>query len=229
MVGRLRRAVRANPTIYPLLKRCQHLLGLTSADFSLTQLCGPETDLCMEGYPSSANSFLLNLLRRLRSDLHVASHTHSLANLRLAVRHGVPWILLIRKPTDAVASRVIRFGADPGRAFREWRTMYSSDLVHANRSRLVLFDHLTSDPRGTVAEIERITGIALLEGWSSGLEEDVLDHIRDWSERHGRAGQEGAPSPERDWRRERVADRLSETDEAIRAQREFKELVEPGK
>lgn len=120
---RLRILVKSYPILYRAAKQCQDILGRSSDDFSTSQICGPDKDICVEGYPSSANSFLLNVLRQIRPDLTIASHTHSVANIKLAEKHGVPWVLLMRKPVQAVASRVARFDTDPVRGFEEWSAM----------------------------------------------------------------------------------------------------------
>lgn len=76
----------------------------------------PRDDLVIEGFPRSANSFALAVFRVSQDpDLKIANHFHSPAQLRLAVRYGVPALLLIREPRDSVLSTMIYEDADDPR------------------------------------------------------------------------------------------------------------------
>ena len=66
------------------------------------KLCDATTDLCIEGYQSSGNSFSFGILRHASSKLRIAHHCHSVANLRLALDYGVPTVCLIRDPKSAI-------------------------------------------------------------------------------------------------------------------------------
>jgi hypothetical protein len=65
------------------------------------------TQICIEGYRRSANSFSVRMFRIANDGIHVAHHTHSTANLARALRCVIPTIVLIRDPVNAITSSVI--------------------------------------------------------------------------------------------------------------------------
>jgi hypothetical protein len=66
-----------------------------------------DTELCVDGFPRSGNSFLVAAIQRWNPDIALSHHTHLAANVKFAVRHGVPAVVLLRKPVDAVASAMV--------------------------------------------------------------------------------------------------------------------------
>lgn len=63
------------------------------------------TDLVVEGFPGSGNSFVSNCLRtHLDPSLNVESHFHYTAQLKRAVTFGVPAVVLVRSPAEAWSS-----------------------------------------------------------------------------------------------------------------------------
>lgn len=65
------------------------------------------TDICIDGYPRSANSFSVRMFRQANPEAKIAHHTHSVANLNKALKHNIPVVVLIRDPEQAIVSSVI--------------------------------------------------------------------------------------------------------------------------
>ena len=66
------------------------------------------TEIVIEGFPRSANSFAVNAFVLAQGrPVHVAHHVHAAAQVLAAGRAGVPAILLIREPTDAIVSYLL--------------------------------------------------------------------------------------------------------------------------
>lgn len=64
-----------------------------------------DTDFLIDGFPRSANSFVEALIRITQpKDWILAHHTHAPASVIEAVRRGIPTLVLIRDPRDAIAS-----------------------------------------------------------------------------------------------------------------------------
>ncbi len=78
----------------------------TAADF----------DLIIEGYPRSANTFVVTAVEMTNPDLRIAHHHHDSRWLAAGRKAGVPTLALIREPLDAVASFLVYSGADRGMA-----------------------------------------------------------------------------------------------------------------
>lgn len=72
-------------------------------------VCGPDYDLAIEGYPRSANTYCVGMINVLceaagQKRPAIGHHTHSVLNLRLAAGYGIPMLVLIRDPADAILS-----------------------------------------------------------------------------------------------------------------------------
>lgn len=68
-----------------------------------------KTDIVIEGFPRSANTYMLNAFKVSQPhDLNIAHHLHATAQVTYAVKNRIPVILLIRRPIDCIASLMIR-------------------------------------------------------------------------------------------------------------------------
>lgn len=69
------------------------------------RLTGKNTRLVIEGFPRSGNSFSVFAFSNAGAgDVSIAHHVHSPSQIISAVKFGLPAILLIRAPQDAVAA-----------------------------------------------------------------------------------------------------------------------------
>lgn len=76
-----------------------------------------DTDLVIEGFPRSANTYAVAAFRCANgSDPVVADHLHSSASVREGVRRGLPVLVLIRDPVAACASLIQRQAVRPATA-----------------------------------------------------------------------------------------------------------------
>jgi len=67
------------------------------------------TDICIEGYPRSGNTFAV-LMFNMANDVHIAHHTHCTGQIARALRYGIPAVVLIRHPIDAITSSAFSLG-----------------------------------------------------------------------------------------------------------------------
>jgi hypothetical protein len=64
-----------------------------------------DTDLVIEGYPRSANTFAVTAFRHTQCfDFKIAHHLHVPAQIIRGVKYKIPTLVLIRYPTNAIAS-----------------------------------------------------------------------------------------------------------------------------
>lgn len=97
----LRRKIECHPTLFEL---CYKYTG-KSPDL----LASNDTDLVLEGFPRSANTYSLYAFYNSQSEkMKIRGHTHSPGNVLLALKYNVPTCVLIRKPHDAVKSLLVR-------------------------------------------------------------------------------------------------------------------------
>lgn len=67
-----------------------------------------KTDITIEGFGRSGNTFLVKILENLDSNLKIAHHTHSYASVKKSVNLNIPTFILIRKPEQAISSAIIK-------------------------------------------------------------------------------------------------------------------------
>jgi len=84
------------------------------------------TALAIEGFPRSANTFAVAAVRFANGDIPMSHHLHSTWAVNHAVRLGVPTIVLVRHPRDAVVSLVQRHsGISLREGLRAYARFYS--------------------------------------------------------------------------------------------------------
>jgi len=117
------------------------------------------TDLCIEGFPRSANSFAVGAFEQAQSQpVQIAHHNHVPAPLLDACRRGLPTMVLIRDPVEAVISNrglQLQIGAVEDKPMpmhvsfetqlKAWHSFY--DTVWPKRDQVVIapFETVTDD------------------------------------------------------------------------------------
>jgi len=101
-------ALRAKFSLRELLSssavgvQCLSYFGQWSAG-----LVDKESVICIEGYPRSANTYSVAafmLSQNLGQSDHIGRHTHMAGQLKRARHFGVPTLVVVRAPLDAIAS-----------------------------------------------------------------------------------------------------------------------------
>lgn len=66
-----------------------------------------ESELVIEGFPRSGNSFALSAFKQANPKLQqIATHVHAPSQVEVAVGYGIPCLVLLRNPDDAVHSLI---------------------------------------------------------------------------------------------------------------------------
>ncbi len=140
-----RRAIATSPWLYCRIAR--------SKPGRNRHVVGRGSDLLVESFPRSGTTFLVAALAFVAPEVEVASHVHHPAHVRLALRYGVPSVVLIREPVDTCTSLAIfRGGGEPRELLEAWSDFYEA-LEPLAGLRFVTFADLTTDPGGTVARV----------------------------------------------------------------------------
>ena len=134
-------------------RRAQIYVGKYPAVFSgLYRLKGedrvvrPMTQLVIEGYPRSANTFAVWAFRQAQhEEVHLAHHLHHPAQVIQAARWKVPTIVLIREPKDAVISWVVRDPQPADLALRHYVSFYETVAKYRDAYVLGSFEEVTGD------------------------------------------------------------------------------------
>ena len=114
-----------------------------------------ETDIVIEGFPRSGNTFAYTAFVMAQSrPVRAAGRVHAPAQLIAAARWRIPGIVLIRHPDEAIPSFLIRHPRTGVRqAMRGWLRFYAPLGAYLNRLVVGTFDQVTRD---LGAVIERV-------------------------------------------------------------------------
>lgn len=66
-----------------------------------------DTDIVVEGYPRTGNSYLYLLIKQINPKIKISSHTHTIANVKLGISLKKKVIILIRPPLESCVSRLV--------------------------------------------------------------------------------------------------------------------------
>ena len=191
--------IKSNPTLYRLITFVRN-----SSEQRNNFLCNKNTDLCVEAYPSSANSFLCRILKYLNKDLRIGQHTHTIANIKLALKYNIPVITIIRDPLDAISSRAVRFNEEIEKCIFEYIDFYEYVAAHLDDLVLLSFEKVINNTSKTLQAIKEKTGLSFI---CNNLEEarnyafsiitsraKVLNRLKDFS----------LPNQEREYEKEKL-------------------------
>lgn len=106
-----------------------------------------DTAIVIEGYLRSGNTFSVAAFRVANgSQLHVGRHLHGAPHVLRAVRMGLPTLVLVRSPRDAVLSYLIRRDTlTPHDALLEYIDFYRTAWPVRDGFVVGLFDEVTKD------------------------------------------------------------------------------------
>ena len=135
-----------------VLRRGKYLVGHDPAFLPILLRATPmgtekritrDTDIVVEGFPRSGNTFAVFALRDASDGrLSVASHVHHPSQVKLAVRKGLPTLLVIREPVACLASYLIA-----GPHGRRSRSSRSTSGTTGNSSRISTTSSSQTSPR----------------------------------------------------------------------------------
>ena len=187
------------------LLRLAGRFGFVPSDFASPDayrtngLVNRETELVIEGFPRSGNSFAVTAMRLAQKNpLRIAHHFHVPAQIIYACRHKIPVLVILRKASDAVISQKIRTPSGQlDQGLRDWISFYECILPHKDEFVLATFEEIT-EGFGTV--IERInlkfgTRFSLFIN-SPEDREEIFRRMEEWSTHlHGKVEESGIGRP----------------------------------
>lgn len=148
-----------------------------------------DSDILVEGFPRSGNTYSVWALKLSNADIKVSSHMHAAAHVFLAIRYGIPVLILLRHPEDAARSLLIRRpNLSPKRVLNDYIDFYQSIESYASQIVIGKFETVSEDFGSIVGEINRRFRVAFQWPATEGDRERVLDAI-DSANRLGHGGQ----------------------------------------
>jgi hypothetical protein len=155
---RLRPHLDENPLAFRLEKWLQiHAGGHPSIYFrlyrllrqDLSRIVTPDTQLVIEGFPRSGNSFARRAFVMAQNEsfdkTRLAHHMHVPAQVVRAVQWQIPTLVLIRKPRDAVLSFAVWDPISVEQALRYYISFYETSEKYRDAYVLGLFEEVTED------------------------------------------------------------------------------------
>jgi hypothetical protein len=159
------------------------------------QALSHDTDVVIEGFPKSANSFVTHAFRMPQDrELMIAHHNHSSGVVVAACRRRVPVLVLIRQPVEAVSRiALVRPRISLRFLLRGWISFYRHLLPWRGRFAVGRFEDVTTDLGAVMAEMneqlgtrfvpfhhtpenERAAFRALEEDWATRIDPAELAH-----------------------------------------------------
>ena len=125
-------------------------------------LARPDTAIVIEGFLRSGNTFSVAAFQIANGpELHVGRHLHGAPHVLRAVRLGLPAVVLIRQPRDAVLSYLIRRDTlTPYDGFVEYLDFYRTAWPAREGFVVAPFDRVVSDFGSVIDEVNCRFGTA---------------------------------------------------------------------
>lgn len=184
---------------------------------------GRTTEIVIEGFQRSANTFAVAAFQFAQDrEIEIAHHLHAAAQIKRADRLGVPAVVLVREPSEAILSLMVRDPTASMRwALRSYIRFYSSVIPYLDKAVVAPFATVTSDFASIIRMVNARYGTAFQEFVPT---ENTLESVRqtvEWmgkrdSMRTGQDYRRGVALPSEDRRRAKEAHRSEYLDERNR-------------
>lgn len=175
-----------NPyALHNLFKAFRHelwmALGRHELSLQLIKLLGGRTDrlgvvsrdsdIVIEGYPRSANTFAQVAFQMAQDERRkIAHHVHGPAQVTLGLKWQIPTLVIIRNPLDAIASLLVRYPfLNPSYAFRNYYLFYRSMEHHLSEIVFATFEEVVTQYDHTIDHVNR----------KFGMNFGLFDHTRE--------------------------------------------------
>jgi hypothetical protein len=146
-----------------------------------------KSDLVIEGYPGSANSFVRGAYLVANPDLEIASHLHTISHVERARSLHRPTLVLLREPEGSIPSHVARFlNGDVAAGLASYIRYYEKLQRITEGVVYATFQQATADLTFVTARLNDAFGISLSA--PDVQDQQVRAHIDDYLEEGGRLG-----------------------------------------
>lgn len=156
-----RSALAASDSLYPLMIKTVSLVRPGQKRLLAKQ----STDIVIDGFPRSANTYFVSFfeLAQQRKEIEIARHLHESYQFRYAERHGIPCVVLVRNPKDAIVSAILRDGrASIAVLARNYSRFYTNLLEHHRRSVIAPFQTVIDDANTIISAVNKSYGTSFL-------------------------------------------------------------------
>jgi hypothetical protein len=136
---RSRYLINAYPLLYMPIGRWRHR---HSSDYCVSR----DTEVVIEGFGRAGSTFAwLAFMAAQDRPVRTAHHTHAAAQVITAVRMGVPTMVIVRSPLEAVPAHMARKGVSARMALVAWTRFHRRILPYAHGFVACSFDEMTTN------------------------------------------------------------------------------------
>lgn len=188
-------ALSEYPAVYLPLVRAYCAILRRSA-----KVINRSTEIVIEGFPRSANSFASQAFEQAQDrPVELAHHVHNAANAMPAMQRGLPVIILLRAPDEAVLSyHAIWPWITPRQLFREYVRFYSKLSPVKDRCVVATFEQVTGDFGAVIRRVNARYGTNFQEfDHTAGNVNGALLQAADHGRRDAGSDALAGPNPER--------------------------------
>lgn len=184
---------------YPSLLRLRYFLAPERSNF----LVDTGTDLVIEGFPRSANTYAAWAFMLTNPECRLAHHVHSCAHVQLAIRYRTPALVLLRPPADAVRSLVVRRPeVTPHLALQRYIAFHEGVAPFANKLVFARFETVIADYDRVINTVNSYFGTRF-KGFDANVDKARVFEAIDEANRRGQGGRINPrrlprPHPERE-------------------------------
>jgi len=183
-----------------------------------TLLVSKDTDIMIEGYPRSANTFAVAAFSIAQNKpLKIARHTHAVAQLKRAAALKIPALVIIREPEQAILSYVIREdNVTLSLAINRYISYYKTVNKLHNSFIIAEFDDIVNNYGDVIAKINKRfnTHFSLFEHTKDNIDK-TFQKVESMEREHASGelseSKVGRPSKERSHEKARLAKQLDKT------------------
>lgn len=136
------------------------LYRLTAPPPNLKLLITSDTQVVIEGFPRSGNTFAVVAFEMAQNQpVKIAHHLHVEAQIIEAVRRSLPVIVLLRNPLDAIRSLYVRHPEiDVSWAFKQYLSFYSKVESLSEKVIIAHFDDVTRNYGRVIRHVNKKFG-----------------------------------------------------------------------
>jgi hypothetical protein len=163
--------------LHRLYGRAQAYRWIARRDPALRRLMpSPTTEICIEGFPRSGNTFAVIAFEKAQGrPVRISHHLHAEGQIAWAIRHGIPTIVLLRHPLDAIASLLLRdHDYDDGLALARYLRFHRALLDWRDRLVFSKFESTVGGMNEPIAEVNRRFGTSFRGPNAAGIDSEVV-------------------------------------------------------
>jgi hypothetical protein len=194
------------------------------------RMTGPHTDVCIDAFPRSGNTYAVMAFKKWNPGRTVAHHMHVPMQVRQAARLGIPCAVPIRPPLDATSSLLVYYDLQvtPRAVLASYIRFHRGILPVREKVAICPFEDVLGDPASLVRRLNRSSRADFRwEDPGDGFRTEIEEAIRrDYRARRRPSHTFGLPSAQKESMKARAKGVLAEEPRLAEATALYETLLE---